>query len=205
MREQMIDIVHDLGDELIDLRREHSQAHDTIAQLEKRVAAAEARAEVDAERAARSEVERSLAEESKLRLHAEAENQRLAATTKNLESRLDDIEGRREELELRIDERDRRSENWRFGIVAVVSVLLTGTVLVGGGILLDRWLAPTPAWIVSSSMGALLLLQGLEFAMKRTRLEQSWLARLVSRVRCQWWAFLLAVAVAVIANWILLD
>ena len=197
VQEEIGEAIKHLSDQLADIRRE---------QLTERAATAAANTTAAEERTARFEAETALASETKTRRLQEEDNQRLTATTKDLQSRLSDIEGKNQQLEGLIREQHdraaRRRELWRFGTIASVSVFVASGVLVSGSIL-DNWLRPYLAWTLRISTGTLLLLFGIELAAYRTRFQQSFMLKHLSRFHRWWWTYILTIAAMVIAGLLL--
>ena len=207
VREEMIDIVQRLDSELIALQDGHAEDVARISQLEERVTAAESSTELDDERSARVRAERAHAAEAKSRLAVESDYQRLLDTSSRMESSLDELKDTNQQLEIRIaaqEEFAHRARNWRTGIMASLSALLASGALLTGGIVLDQLIRPVLAWIGSSSASALILLVGLDLAIRGTRFDQSYWAKQLRRLRRSWWTFLLAIAASVIGLYALL-
>ena len=206
VREEMVDIVQRLDCELVALRTEHAEDIGRIAQLEERVAASAPSTELDDERNARVRAERARAAEAKSRHAVESDHQRLLDTTSRMETSLAELKVTNQQLGTRIEKQEefvRRARNWRAGTMASLSALLASGALLAGGIVFDQLTRPVLAWVGSSSASALILLVGLDLAIRGTRFDQSSWTKQLRRLRRSWWTFLLAIAASVIAGWIL--
>ena len=206
VREEMIEFVQQLGDELDDLRTEHAQDLARITRLEHRIAAAESSTDLDDERAARQRAEAAREEEATYRRNLEEQHRSLRDTAASMETRLDSLEYTNQELQQEVATQQRlvrKANNWRAGTVAGVSALLAFGILLASGLVLDELFRPDLLWIASCSAAALVLSFGVDLAIRDTGLAKSAWARGLRRLTRSWWTFLLAISASVIAGWIL--
>ena len=206
VREEMIEVVQQLGDELEGLRTGHAHDRARITQLEHRTAAAEASTELDEERAARQQVEDARAEEAIYRHNLEEQYRSLLNASSSMGERLDALEHTNHDLQQEIDAQQRRirkATNWRTGTVASVSALLASGILLASGLVLDELFRPDLGWIAGVCGAALILLVGGDLAIRETDVAQSSWAKHLRRLTRWWWTFLFAIAASLIAGVIL--
>lgn len=205
IQDKLFEYVQRLGDGLQEVLAELDDDRDMIKRLEKRIAdLGEASKEAANEREARIDADRNLAVEAAARHDAEAKNRRLVEALKSLGN----LEDANQRLRQQLDEQKRRSdskaENWQLGIRGGLTVLLA--IFFGsGGFVLNRWLRSGPAWLASISMGLMILLFGLEVAVRRTRFQESFIVTHLPSVRSRLLGFLVTMFGAVFADWFLLD
>ncbi len=202
VREAMVNVVRELGDEMTDLRSEQDEALRVNAELKKQVAATKKTAE--SHEAARLDAEQALATEVANRRRVEREHLQVTEAAAQLESRLTDLEARNKTLETHLEGQDqknkKRRENRRFGSFAFATTILSATALVAGATLLDRWTKPASAWFIASTFSVLLMFVGLEFSARGTRHEESIPLQQVQKLRRSSWTFVLAVVASIIAG-----
>ena len=206
VREEMIEFVQQLGEELDEFRTGRAQDLARITQLERRIAAAEASTELDDERAARQRAEDSREEEATNRHNLEEQYRSLVDTAASMKTRLDGLEHTNQKLQQEVGTQQRRvrkANNWRAGTVAGISALLALGILLTSGLVLDELLRPDLVWIASCSAAAVILLFGFDLAIRGTDLAQSSWARQLQRLTSWWWTFLIAITASVIAGGIL--
>ena len=186
IREQLPQLLSDLGEKVVTLRRENEEYRSRAKELQRYKASA------SRERSRRRVLENDLEAEKRARSQAEGNAQCAAEDAANVIERVVVLEQRNQQYEQRLKERKeadrRRLENRQLGRRTVGTLLAVAAVVLGGRTV-HNWGLPTrPGYMVTIGLVGVVMILGIKLAVKGTRWEQIRVLKWWEiKHRAEWW------------------
>lgn len=203
VREQLPELIGDLGETVADLRRQLSEKEGVVNELERRVVKAES------DLCKRQKTEEEFRSEQKARIRAEDKAKQTFTDMEVLVARVASLEETNRQNEQILKEQEdsevRRWENRRFGAGVFLTLLAMAAVLFVGGITPDEWLPNRPRNTILLTLLLLTLLVGIKTAIRGTRFENTkYVRRLAALKEKTWWTLIVVGLVIEIAAGLIL-